>query len=62
MLELVKNFERFTDINFAIGSVVRGVAELAETSMACARVVPTVGGFFAKFFGHLVELDAKRGI
>ena len=62
VLELVKNLERLTDINFSIRSVVRSVAEFAKACMTSARVVPSVGGFFAKLLGHLEELNAQRRV
>ncbi len=62
LLELVENLDRFVDIDFAVGPVVRRVAQFAEPGVAGAGIVPTVGGFHGQLLRDLVKLNLQAGV
>ena len=62
LLELLKNLDRLGHIDLAVIAAVRGVAQFANSGMAGAGVVPTVGTLLRQLLSDLVQLNLQVGL
>ena len=62
VLEFMTDPNRLADFDLTIGAVIRRVAQLAESRVSGAGVVPAVGGLQRQLLGQLVELDPQTRV
>ena len=59
LLELIENLDRLGHIHFAVIAAIWRVAQLTNTCMASAGVVPTIGTFLRQLGRYLIELNSQ---
>ena len=57
--KLLKDLDRFRDVDRSVGLPMRGVTQLADSRVAGPGIVPAVGAFLREALGDFINLDTE---